>query len=278
MTTLQEQYIRNGVVGPLEVLTKEEAAELKKIVIEADEKLNLMHSDYRCKANVLFPWVDKITKHPKLVQYVTELLGPNFHCWDTLLWFKKPEDGKTVGYHQDATYWNFNNRHKGLTAWFTFDDCTDEHGGVEYILGSHHNMLLKHVDVKDETNLLMRGQTVDVAIPKTRWKTEVPAGNVLLHSPFVIHGSSANLTKTPRYAMGIIFVSTDCKPVLNISPESTVMISGVDTNNYMVHDPAPTGNWDVDVANWQRAYDWQHNNYFKMEQRPIVSLEQEMKG
>ena len=275
--TLKEEFNRNGVVGPIEVLTKDEAAEFKKIVVEADDRLNLMKSDYRCKSNVLFPWVDKITKHPNLVKHVTELLGPNFHCWDVLLWFKKPGDGKNVGYHQDATYWNFNNRHKGLTAWFTFDDCTDQHGGVEYILGSHQNMLMRHVDIKTSTNLLMRGQTVDQEIPKTRWKTNVPAGHALLHSPFVIHGSEANLTNTPRYAMGIIYVSTECRPVLDASPESTIMVSGVDKHNYMVHDPAPTGNWDTDVINWKRAYDWQHNNYFKMEQRPFKTLDEDAK-
>jgi hypothetical protein len=66
--------------------------------------------------------------------------------------------------------------------------------------------------------------------------------------------------------MGMIFASTECKPVLEISPESTVLVAGVDEYNYMLHDPRPTGEWSIDVVNWQAAYDRQHLNYYKMEQ------------
>ena len=34
----------------------------------------------------------------------------------------------------------------------------------------------------------------------------------------------------------------------------------------MIHDPRPSGNWDVDVVNWRAAYDRQHTNYYEMEQ------------
>jgi ectoine hydroxylase-related dioxygenase (phytanoyl-CoA dioxygenase family) len=268
--TLKEEYERNGVVGPIQILTLEELSPLREEMLASDRELNLMKSDYRCKSNVLFPWIDKISKNPKLKSLVSELIGPNFHCWDTLLWFKMPHDGRDVGFHQDATYWNFTNRHRAVTAWFTFDDAGPEQGSVEYIVGSHRELLLRHKDVKTPTNLLMRGQTVDVEIPKTRLATNVTAGSVMLHSPFVIHGSSSNKTDHPRYAMGMIFVSTECKPHLDISPESTVMISGVDEYNYMLHDPSPTGNWTNDVNNWKLAYDRQHDNYYKMEQRNVL--------
>jgi ectoine hydroxylase-related dioxygenase (phytanoyl-CoA dioxygenase family) len=186
------------------------------------------------------------------------------------LWFKKPNSNKDVGFHQDATYWNFDNRHLAVTAWFSFDDADPESGSVEYITGSHKNLLIRHIDVKTDTNLLMRGQTVDIDIPTQRLKTVVPAGNIMLHSPFVVHGSGPNISNSARYAMGMIFVSTQCKPVLTVSPESTVMVSGVDNFNHMIHDPKPTGDWETDLKNWKLAYDRQHDNYYQMEQRSVV--------
>ena len=119
----------------------------------------------------------------------------------------------------------------------------------------------------------MRGQTVDEDLPKERVKTTVPAGHVLLHSPYIIHGSGPNMASTPRVAMGMILASTECKPILNIAPESTVMVAGVDEYNHMMHDPQPTGNWEVDVVNWRKAYDRQHDNYYKMEQAPASPYE-----
>ena len=234
--------------------------------MKAEHTLNLMNSDYRCKSNTLFTWVDEISRNPTLISYVEQIIGPNIHCWDTLFWIKQPGDSKDVSFHQDATYWNFTNKHKAVTVWFAFDDVTPEHGSLEYVEGSHRVFQKRHKDVKTDNNLLMRGQTVDVEVPKERVKTSVPAGNILIHSPYMIHGSSKNNTDTPRVAMGMIFASTECKPVLKISPESTVMVAGTDEFNYMIHDPRPSGVWEIDVANWQAAYDRQHLNYYKMEQ------------
>ena len=157
---------------------------------------------------------------------------------------------------------------KALTVWFAFDDVTEEHGSIEYVQGSQRVFQRRHKDVRTDTNLLMRGQTVDEDLPKERVKTVVPAGHVLLHSPYIIHGSGPNQATTPRVAMGMIFASTGCKPILDLSPESTVMVSGVDTYNYMQHDPRPTGIWTDNLKNWQGAYDRQHINYYQMEQSP----------
>lgn len=268
MTGLKEQFDRDGFIGPIQLMSREEALEMRDLVMTIENDIHLMNSDYRCKSNVLFPFVDKISRNPTLIEVLTQLIGPNIHCWDTLFWIKKPGDGKDVSFHQDATYWNFDNKHLAVTAWFAFDDVTEEHGSIEYVKGSHKVFQHRHKDVKTDTNLLMRGQTVDIDIPKERVKTRVPAGSVLIHNPFIIHGSASNVADTPRVAMGMILASTECKPVLDISPESTVMVAGVDTYNYMMHDPQPTGVWDVDVKNWKAAYDRQHLNYYKMEQRP----------
>jgi non-heme Fe2+,alpha-ketoglutarate-dependent halogenase len=266
--TLKEQFEQNGWAGPIQLMSKAEALELKQQVLDAEEKLQLMNSDYRCKSNVLFPFVDKISRNPRLIEALTELIGPNIHCWDTLFWLKKPGDGKDVSFHQDATYWNFDKKHLAVTAWFAFDDVVPEHGSLEYVQGSHRVFQRKHKDVKTSTNLLMRGQTVDEDLPKERIKTTVPAGSVLLHSPYIIHGSGPNQASTDRVAMGMILASTECKPILAISPESTVMVAGEDHYNYMLHDPAPSGDWDTDVKNWRAAYDRQHINYYEMEQSP----------
>lgn len=268
--TLKQQFEQQGWVGPLEIMSREEALHYKNLILQADKDLDLMNSDYRCKSNVLFPWVNEISRNPKLIEYMSQIIGPNIHCWDTLFWIKYPESDKVVSFHQDATYWNFDNATQAITAWFAFDDVTEDHGSIEYIQGSHATFARRHKDVKTDNNLLMRGQTVDLDIPKERIKTQVPAGNVLIHSPYIIHGSGANVAKTPRVAMGMIFASTACKPKLALSPESTVMVAGTDEYNYMIHDPQPTGNWDVDVKNWKAAYDRQHTNYYQMEQRAVT--------
>lgn len=266
---IKQQYAQNGVIGPIKLMSRDDALRYKQKLLEADACFDLMNSDYRCKSNVLFTWIDEITRNPHLIEVVSQLIGPNFHCWDTLLWIKKAGGGKDVSYHQDSTYWNFDKPEKALTVWFAFDDVTEEHGPLEYIIGSHHSATM-HEDIKTDSNLLMRGQTVadlDAYKKLPRAKMTVPAGCALVHGPHIIHGSGINKASTDRIAMGMLFVSTECKPVLDKSPESTVMVSGEDKYNYMLHDPRPTGDWETDVKNWKAAYDRQHDNYYWMQQR-----------
>jgi hypothetical protein len=99
----------------------------------------------------------------------------------------------------------------------------------------------------------------------------VPAGNFLMHHPHIVHGSLANTTTRPRIACGLVYVATDARPIVRHAPESTVMIRGVDRHGHVLHDPAPTGDFERDRATWQAAYDRQHDNYYRMPPVPATA-------
>ena len=170
------EYHERGWVGPLQLMSREEALEYKKHVLEVDKKYNLMKSDYRCKSNVLFPFVDDLTRNHKLISYVSQIIGPNFHCWDALFWIKKAGTLNDVSFHQDSTYWNFDKPEKALTVWFAFDDVTEQHGPIQYV-NKRIDKSLKHIDIKTGTNLLMRGQTVADLVEGDMISVPCPAGH-----------------------------------------------------------------------------------------------------
>lgn len=176
MNLIKKQYQEQGAVWPLKVCEPEQAAAWREKVLEAQRDLNLMKSDYRCKSQVLFPWLDELVHNEQLGDYVEALIGPNFSCWDTLFWVKEPGDRKFVSYHQDATYWNFFPK-DAVTVWFAFSDATWDTGAISYVLGSHRESQQPHFDIKNEQNLLMRGQTI-VADTSNTTIAEVPAGHV----------------------------------------------------------------------------------------------------
>ncbi len=259
------EYEKNGFFGPVKFLNETEIEKYTADLKNAVENLNLMNSDYRCKSNVLFPWIDEISKNEIIKKHVEQILGPNFHCWDTLIWIKDANTDKYVSWHQDATYWNFLPKERGLTVWVTLSGATKDMGCIQYIPGSHKHKQIEHNDIKTDNNLLMRGQTLSHKEGDIHY-AECEAGSFLMHSPFIMHGSDQNMSDTPRLALGLIYAATDAKPIVNYSNESTIMVSGTDEYNYMVHDPAPTGVWDKDLQVWKSAYDRQHDNYYKMEQ------------
>lgn len=262
---INEKYNTNGYYGPVEFLNPTEISYYTTQLNTAVEELDLMNSDYRCKANVLFPWIDELSRNPVILSHVQEILGNNIHCWDTLVWIKEAQTDKFVSWHQDATYWNFLPKEHGLTVWVTLSGASETMGCLEYVPGSHKE-LKHHVDVKSNNNLLMRGQTIE-SLDKTKAvKITAPAGSFLMHHPFMFHGSSPNTTVVPRLALGLIYASTDVKPISTYSPESTVMVSGIDEYNNMLHDSSPGDNWNDNIKAWKLAYERQHDNYYKMEQ------------
>jgi ectoine hydroxylase-related dioxygenase (phytanoyl-CoA dioxygenase family) len=262
---IKQQYEEQGFYGPVKFLNQMQTLNYTEQMMTCIKEHNLMNSDYRCKSNVLFPWINELTKNPIILEHVREVLGDDFSCWDTLIWNKEKESKEYVSWHQDATYWNFLPKERGLTVWVTLSGATKEMGCIQYIPGSHLKGQHNHSDVKAEGNLLMRGQTIDNR-PKETIYAECAPGTFLMHSPFMIHGSDNNTTDTPRLALGLIYVATDAKPYVKFAPESTIMVSGTDKYNYMLHDPEPIGNFEYDRNAWQRAYDRQHDNYYKVPQ------------
>ena len=266
MDKVKEFYDENGYYGPVKFLQAHKVKEYQTEVYRLMREMDWMNTDYRCKSNVLFPFINELSKNVVIHDHVKRVLGPNFSCWDTLIWVKDPESDNYVSWHQDGTYWNFLPKERGLTVWVTLSGATKDMGCIQYVPGSHKDGPKKHSDIKNEMNLLMRGQTIDDTNRDNVVYAEAAHGTFLMHHPFIYHGSDANKTTIPRVALGLIFVATDAKPIATYSPESTVMVSGVDEYNYMLHDPEPSGNWNEDVKVWQQAYDRQHDNYYKMEQ------------
>lgn len=260
-----KEFQDKGFFGPVKFLNDDQIDKYKHSLLDAVRNLDLMNSDYRCKSNVLFPWINEISKNETITEHVAQILGPNFHCWDTLIWIKDANSDKYVSWHQDATYWNFLPKERGLTVWVTLSGATKDMGCIQYIPGSHKQKQIPHQDIKSDNNLLMRGQTSTYREGEIHY-AECEAGSFLMHSPFTVHGSDQNLSNSPRLAIGLIYVATDAKPIANFSQESTVMVSGIDEYNYMLHDPEPTGDWNKDSQTWKDAYDRQHDNYYKMEQ------------
>jgi hypothetical protein len=266
-TNFTAHYHEHGFAGPLPALSVDENERYLAQFLDCEARHGLTSGDYRCKANVLFPWVDELTRHPAVADAVEAIIGPDFHCWDALFWVKFAHSDKIVSWHQDGTYWNLVPKHRSVSVWLCLSGATEEMGCVRYIPGSHRKGQLHHDDLKTAENLLMRGQTIAYPSPlESSVAVEVPAGHFIIQHPHVIHGSLANRSDRARIACGMNFFATDTRPIATFAPESSVMIRGNDTHGHVLHDPRPTGRFDEDLVNWKKAYDRQHENYFRMSQ------------
>jgi hypothetical protein len=149
---------------------------------------------------------------PVILDYVADILGPDFVCWGSHLFCKLPGDPKEVPLHQDATYWPFTPTHS-VTGWLAVDDVDEENSAMQFAPGSHLLGALPHTDHGlDGTRVL--GRAVDHAQQWTeRISNNLRRGQLSLHSDLLLHGSTANSSNRRRAGFTMRYAAADVTTV-----------------------------------------------------------------
>tara|TARA_B100000686_G_C16608675_1_gene872591 strand:- start:229 stop:1056 length:828 start_codon:yes stop_codon:yes gene_type:complete len=229
-----KQYYDAGYVAPIDVLSKEEADEIRKEIEHIEKKwpkeLEGLGRNY---VQLISPVFDKVCYNTKILDAVESIIGENILICGTTLFIKNANEKGYVSFHQDAKYIGLE-PYNWVTAWVAVTDSNEENGCMRMWPGSHKNELKYHNQKFDENNLLTRGQTVEnIPINKTK-PVNLKAGQMSLHHPKVIHGSGLNKSKDRRIGFVIqSYIGTNVKQVLG--KMYVQLARGNDSFNYHEH-------------------------------------------
>ncbi len=159
---------------------------------EKKSKLTSMHdlhfySDAWCRA----------ATHPRLVEAIGDLLGPNVELHHSTMHIKPPQTGHTFPMHQDNPFYEHENGNY-VDVLIHLDDTFHENGEIRFLDGSQKLGALQHV-VKNPD-----GTPCTPHLPLDKYKLEdttpvsAKRGDVVCFSIYSIHGSYINTTKQPR--------------------------------------------------------------------------------
>lgn len=225
---IAEAYRRDGFYFPVRAMSAEAAAGYRAR-LEAHEKANggPLKSAMRTDVHLLFTWADELIRNEKVLDAVEAVIGPNILCWITNFFIKEPKDGNYVSWHQDATYWGLEPHDQVLTAWLALSDAPVESGAMKFVAGSHKTGLQAHTDTFHESNLLSRGQEIQVEVDEAD-ATDVPlkAGEFSLHHVLMTHGSHPNTTDDRRIGLAIRYIPTTVRQTK--VRDTAVLVRGVD--------------------------------------------------
>ncbi|MDA1230675.1 MAG: phytanoyl-CoA dioxygenase family protein [Planctomycetota bacterium] len=204
------QYNEQGYVMPFNGLDQDEAREIRAFfdgVLAA--YIELGKSSYSINtAHLRFARVYQLVQHPRILDAVSDLLGPNIVCWGSHFFCKMPHDGKRVPWHQDSTYWPLSPT-KTVTAWLAIDDADPENANMKFIPRSHLHGLIDYDETQDANTVL------DLAVknPNSYGDAEVDvqlkAGQFSMHSDLLLHGSQANESDRRRCGLTIRYAAAD---------------------------------------------------------------------
>jgi hypothetical protein len=65
-----------------------------------------MKGAVRHKPHLLFTWLNDLIRHPRILDAVGDITGPNILCWGSSF-FIEARNQSYVSWHQDSTYWGF---------------------------------------------------------------------------------------------------------------------------------------------------------------------------
>ena len=243
-----EQYQRNGYLFPIDCLTPDEVAhyrgKLEAFEAAQGNTFGRLPDLVRSKSHLLFSWMDALVRHPKVLDSVEAIVGPNILIYHLTSWLKEPRDGAFVSWHQDGTYFGLEPAEQ-VTAWIALTDSTEDMGCVKLLPGSHAIGQQPHRDAVAPGNLLSRGQTIDRKLDYNNFVTmPLRAGQISLHHTHLVHRSDSNRTDERRIGIGVSYIPTHCRLVNDIRVMAS-LVRGHDAHGHFDPEPRPTGDFDA---------------------------------
>jgi len=237
------QCRRDGFYFPVPVLSREEADHYRQCLESHEAKTGApLQGNWRHKAHLLFTWADELVRHPRILDAVESVIGPDILCWTTNFFIKEAANPGFVSWHQDSTYWGLE-PDDVITAWVAFTDATPQNGYMQFIPGSHKVEQLPHVDTFHKDNLLSRGQEIAVDVDKSKAVgIALRAGEMSLHHIKLVHGSEPNRTNDRRIGLAIRYIPTYVRQTK--VRDSAMLVRGVDKFHNFDYEPRPQADLD----------------------------------
>ena len=242
-----QQFKDDGFLFPYDVYTPREADGLWNKFNTLEEELGEEpQNQFRIKAQLPFPWLCDVVRHPRLLDALEDLIGPNILCWGASFFTKKAHDPRFISWHTDSFVYGFEPS-ETVTAWLGFNDSTVESGCLRYIPGSHKKTATHEIK-PNPNNLATLGQNV-IGVPEEKAvNAELKAGQVVFHHESVVHSSGPNTANHPRIGFSIHYVAPHVKET-RFEDATAMLLRGEDNYGYWGADPIPRYDLDPDCIN-----------------------------
>jgi len=243
------QYRRDGFYFPIRALSAEEALAYRARLEEVERAHGRpLGGLLRQKCHLLFTWLDDLIRHPRILDAVEDVLGPDLLCWGSSFFIKEAGDPAFVSWHQDSTYWGLSEPDV-LTAWVAFTESSIESGAMRMVAGTHHEQVA-HRDTFARDNLLSRGQEIAVEVDEARAVDVVlHPGEMSLHHVRMFHGSPPNRSADRRIGYAIRYIPTRIRQIAG-ARDSATLVRGVDLYHHFEAEDPPVR--DLDPAAVER--------------------------
>lgn len=228
-----QRYERDGFLFPIDVLTPAEVSSYRA-ELQAWEQARGGPIDFpeKSKSYLLFDWADQLVHHPRILDAVEDVIGPDILVYHSTLFLKEAHTPAYVRWHQDSTYF-YLDPHLHVTAWVALSDATEQAGCMRALPGSHRWGPFEHDDKPEPMNMIRRGQGISGRFDhETGVPMPVMAGQMSLHHTDLVHASGSNDSDDRRLGFAISYIPAHLKPTGPVRP-SALCVRGHDHGHFL---------------------------------------------
>ena len=247
-----EAYQTRGYHLPVDALSDDEVVACRRQLEAYEVKTGgPIQGEMRHKSHLVFPWINDLMRHPRVLDAVEDILGPNLLVWSTSFFIKEARDPGFVSWHQDATYWGLSSPDV-CTAWIALSPANKISGCMKFIPGTHKKQV-EHADTFHEDNLLTRGQEIAVEVDESKAiYAELKPGQASLHHVLLFHGSAPNQSDDRRIGLAVRYVPTYVRQAVG-AKDSATLVRGIDEHKNFASEPRPRVELDPEGLAFHRA-------------------------
>jgi hypothetical protein len=260
-----DSYHTNGFLFPIPALTPDEVAICLAGLhrLEADLGCPIADADikWRSHAYAHSPWFNNLIRHPRILDAIEDVIGPNILVWTSTFFIKEPNSPTFAAWHQDGTYFGLEPQEQ-VNAWVALTDATAEAGCMEMLSSHGAPRQLHHAALGLAHSINRAGQTItgafDDADPVAM---ALPTGSFSLHHELAVHRSAPNRAAHRRIGIGLNYIPTHVR-VNSPIRLMAMLVRGEDTyGHFDLIDPPAAERDAAALAVHQEVSDRYRANY-----------------
>ena len=164
---------------------------------------------WRSHAYAHSPWFNDLIRHPRILDVIEDVIGPDILVWTSTFFIKEPHSPTYAAWHQDGTYFGLEPKQQ-VCAWVALTDASREAGCMEQLSfhGAPRQLQPRgtrpgeqHQSRRPDDHGAVRRQSEPVAMA-------LPAGSFSLHHELAVHRSAPNNASHRRVGIGLNYVPT----------------------------------------------------------------------
>lgn len=270
-----DQFRNDNFINGIDVLTTDETRHYRSCLeaYEAAKGGAPLDAAFSRKVHTGEPWAAELVRHPRVLDAVEDIIGPDILVYTTTLFTKEAGGVQVTGWHQDATYLGLT-PYEHVNVWIALSNASEEAGCMQFMVGSSRFGQLRHGARNMPGSVNHGGQAIVEELPTEPIKSApLKPGQLSFHHTLAVHSSEPNRADDRRIGFSISVIPTHVRHTGSYRMGAT-LVRGEDRYGHFDLEPDPrehdaetnARNYEACYRRYREGYEEQITNHLQAAQ------------